>query len=88
MIIFELLGNKMFKQRTHLNNHMVTHTGEKDFECAVCGKAFGRKTALNKHMRSHMSGITKTDSNGKSVEPPDNPIQIPPSNQSGSEDQD
>lgn len=32
---------------------MVTHTGVRAFQCAVCAKRFTQKSSLNVHMRTH-----------------------------------
>ncbi|NXE71643.1 ZBT45 protein, partial [Calcarius ornatus] len=37
----------------YLLKHMVTHTGVRAFQCAVCCKRFTQKSSLNVHMRTH-----------------------------------
>lgn len=36
-----------------LKEHMVKHTGLREFQCKVCLKCYGRKKTLNQHMRVH-----------------------------------
>ena len=44
------LCGKTFKAKNHLNYHMVTHTGSKDFACSFCGRRFGLKHSLRRHI--------------------------------------
>ncbi|XP_075988970.1 uncharacterized protein LOC142984956 isoform X2 [Anticarsia gemmatalis] len=45
-------GQKFFT-RFALNNHMPTHTGERNFKCKVCDKCYPRLKTLKDHMRIH-----------------------------------
>ncbi|KPJ14222.1 Gastrula zinc finger protein XlCGF26.1 [Papilio machaon] len=45
-------GHKFFT-RFALNNHMPTHTGERNFKCKVCEKTYPRLKTLKDHMRIH-----------------------------------
>lgn len=45
-----------FFSTTGLKNHMVKHTGLKEYQCSVCLKCYGRKKTLNAHMRLHDEG--------------------------------
>ncbi|RVE52018.1 hypothetical protein evm_003296 [Chilo suppressalis] len=45
-------GQKFFT-RFALNNHMPTHTGERNFKCKVCEKTYPRLKTLKDHMRIH-----------------------------------
>ena len=35
--------DKIFGNKYHLASHLVTHTGERSFECKFCQKSFGRR---------------------------------------------
>ena len=41
--------NKSFAGKYTLRDHMVIHTGEKPFDCNICGRAFFKKSNLAEH---------------------------------------
>lgn len=42
-----------FFTKKKLNEHMVKHTGLREFQCQICLKSYGRKKTLNQHMKVH-----------------------------------
>ncbi|KAJ2840476.1 hypothetical protein FBU31_000381 [Coemansia sp. 'formosensis'] len=42
-----------FKRRGNLNAHMLTHTGERPFQCDSCEKCFSRNHDLTRHRKGH-----------------------------------
>ncbi|XP_014359581.2 zinc finger protein 28-like isoform X1 [Papilio machaon] len=50
--ICTVCGKGFFMKRL-LNEHMITHNGERIFKCAMCNKAYARKRTLREHMRIH-----------------------------------
>uniref|UniRef100_UPI00398F2297 zinc finger protein 341 n=1 Tax=Pristiophorus japonicus TaxID=55135 RepID=UPI00398F2297 len=45
--------DKMFGKNFDLQQHIRSHTGEKPFQCIVCGRAFAQKSNVKKHMQTH-----------------------------------
>lgn len=52
--------SKCFGIESKLKQHMLGHTGERNFICPICKNAYMHKMTLKKHMRSHNSE-TKLD---------------------------
>ncbi|XP_060809240.1 zinc finger protein 286A isoform X1 [Amyelois transitella] len=56
------LCGKSFFKKTALQNHMVSHTGEKRFECHVCGKCYGTRNNLRFHVqRKHCNKVSNDE---------------------------
>ncbi|XP_055934134.1 zinc finger protein 341-like isoform X1 [Argiope bruennichi] len=54
---------KNFTKNFDLQQHIRCHTGEKPFQCIVCGRAFAQKSNVKKHMQTHKvwpDGLAKT----------------------------
>ena len=56
-----------FKTKQTLNNHTITHTGEKPNKCLYCNAQFIAKSDINRHIRLVHSGLpTSCFQRGKS----------------------
>ncbi|KAM9408535.1 POZ (BTB) and AT hook-containing zinc finger 1 isoform 2-T2 [Pholidichthys leucotaenia] len=65
---------KVFRDVYHLNRHKLSHSGEKPYECPVCGLRFKRKDRMSYHVRSHDGSVGKPyvcQSCGKGFSRPD-----------------
>uniref|UniRef100_A0A674PMH0 Zinc finger protein 341 n=1 Tax=Takifugu rubripes TaxID=31033 RepID=A0A674PMH0_TAKRU len=45
--------DKVFSKNFDLQQHIRSHTGEKPFQCIVCGRPFAQKSNVKKHMQTH-----------------------------------
>ena len=50
---------KVFRDVYHLNRHKLSHSGEKPYECHICGLRFKRKDRMSYHVRSHDGSVGK-----------------------------
>ncbi|XP_022818938.1 zinc finger protein 1-like isoform X9 [Spodoptera litura] len=48
--------DKKFYSTSCLKNHMIKHTGSKEFQCNICLRLYGRKKSLNAHLKTHDEG--------------------------------
>ncbi|XP_035712239.1 zinc finger protein 2-like [Folsomia candida] len=48
------LCGKEFKTRVDLTQHIPTHTTEKPYTCATCGRSFAQKGAMTSHEKTHV----------------------------------
>ena len=53
-----LVCEKKFSRKSHLNDHLLLHTGIKTFHCEVCGKSFRQKSHLKRHTLTHSVKVT------------------------------
>jgi hypothetical protein len=45
--------NMKFSNKETLENHKIKHTGDRPYQCGICGINFGQQFALRAHLKSH-----------------------------------
>ena len=50
-------SGKRFYSNTKLRRHLLIHTGDKPYECDVCGRRFNQMSSMISHKLVHMSTL-------------------------------
>ncbi len=61
---FLLSELQVFRNAWHLTQHERAHSGERPFQCLVCGRSFAQKSNANKHVRTHRVRRGETSQSG------------------------
>ncbi|XP_034029191.1 zinc finger protein 341 isoform X2 [Thalassophryne amazonica] len=76
--------DKIFSKNFDLQQHIRSHTGEKPFQCIVCGRAFAQKSNVKKHMQTHKVWPMGVASSVSRLPITVKVVPVPPSEEEGS----